>query len=61
MQNLRAAFLTAVVIALITLAITSIAERDAQAHLDRALQPTPVVETVRSVSAVRFSRFVRGE
>jgi hypothetical protein len=61
MQNLRTAFLTAVVIALITLAITSIAERDAQAHLDRALQPTPVVQTLSDVSAVRYSRSVNGE
>ncbi|WP_167858588.1 hypothetical protein [Methylobacterium nonmethylotrophicum] len=53
MQNLRAAILTAIGIGLITLAITGIADRDAQARLERALRPAPVIQAVTSVPAPR--------
>ncbi|WP_164712249.1 hypothetical protein [Methylobacterium currus] len=50
MQNLRAAILTVVGIALIALAMAAVAERDMQARLERALLPAAVVQTVSSVS-----------
>ncbi|UHC14454.1 hypothetical protein LRS73_18065 [Methylobacterium currus] len=53
MLNLRAAFLTAVGIGLITLAMAGVAERDMQARLERALLPAAVVQTVSDAAAVR--------
>ena len=44
MQNLRAAFLTAVGIGLIALALAGVAERGVQARLERALHPGAVVQ-----------------
>ncbi|GJD61849.1 hypothetical protein [Methylobacterium frigidaeris] len=56
MPNLRAAFLTVIGMGLIALAITGIADRDAQARLERALRPTPPIQTVSSVTAGPFAQ-----
>ncbi|WP_162561244.1 hypothetical protein [Methylobacterium terrae] len=53
MQNLRAAFLTAVGIGRITLAMASVVERGVQARLERALLPAAVVQTANSVAGAR--------
>ncbi len=56
MQNLRAALLTAIGLGLIALAITSIVDRDSRARLDRALGPTPLIQTVSSVTAAPLAQ-----
>ncbi|KMO41748.1 hypothetical protein VQ03_12315 [Methylobacterium tarhaniae] len=51
MPTLRAAFLTAIGVGLIALAVVGIADRDAQARLERALGPTAPIQAVSRVTA----------
>ncbi|WP_171070282.1 hypothetical protein [Methylobacterium terricola] len=53
MQNLHAAFLTAIGIGLIALAMAAAAERGVQARLERAMLPVAAVQTVSSSTALR--------